>query len=235
MCTCITSIVTSQFPSPQFLHLLNIFNISSAIYDLLLTCISQFSRYITTSSTTTATSQPGSELEPPSAPPPPPPPLNIPPSRARRQLAARLALHKQNTGSNSENASSDDLDKQERSERRENLNPFATDEDDDDDTGDDQDEFTIGDLEAEEEGRGILPPGSPMAGKAIPVRALDNVSFTEIVPKLKSHNPELTFIRAQMKTATQTTASATHWATMKVEVLEKKEDPAQPKHYEEQA
>ncbi|KAI9765564.1 MAG: hypothetical protein M1840_007253 [Geoglossum simile] len=32
---------------------------------------------------------------PPNAPPPPPP-LNLPPSRARRQLAARLARHKQN-------------------------------------------------------------------------------------------------------------------------------------------
>lgn len=30
--------------------------------------------------------------------PPPPAPLNIPPSRARRQLAARLALHKQQAG-----------------------------------------------------------------------------------------------------------------------------------------
>ncbi|CAJ2510585.1 Uu.00g062100.m01.CDS01 [Anthostomella pinea] len=36
-----------------------------------------------------------SSLEPPSIPPPPPPPppLNIPPSRARLQLAARLAMH----------------------------------------------------------------------------------------------------------------------------------------------
>ena len=32
---------------------------------------------------------------PPTDPPPAPPPLNVPPSRARRQLAARLALHSQ--------------------------------------------------------------------------------------------------------------------------------------------
>ncbi|KAJ9150574.1 hypothetical protein NKR19_g5277 [Coniochaeta hoffmannii] len=37
-----------------------------------------------------------SSLNPPSIPPPPPPPppLNVPPSRARLQLAARLAMHK---------------------------------------------------------------------------------------------------------------------------------------------
>ncbi|KAI9675490.1 MAG: hypothetical protein M1829_003294 [Trizodia sp. TS-e1964] len=39
-----------------------------------------------------ASSSSQSEHSPPDAPPPPPP-LNIPPSRARRQLAARLALH----------------------------------------------------------------------------------------------------------------------------------------------
>ncbi|KAI1174215.1 SAPS-domain-containing protein [Nemania sp. FL0916] len=40
-----------------------------------------------------------STTDPPSIPPPPPPPppLNIPPSRARRQLAARLAMHKKHT------------------------------------------------------------------------------------------------------------------------------------------
>ncbi|KLU85635.1 hypothetical protein MAPG_04657 [Magnaporthiopsis poae ATCC 64411] len=40
-----------------------------------------------------------SSLNPPSVPPPPPPPppLNIPPSRARLQLAARLAMNKRNT------------------------------------------------------------------------------------------------------------------------------------------
>ncbi|PHH84884.1 hypothetical protein CDD83_1225 [Cordyceps sp. RAO-2017] len=34
---------------------------------------------------------------PPPPPPPPPPPLNVPPSRARLQLAARLAMHQKNS------------------------------------------------------------------------------------------------------------------------------------------
>ncbi|KAI9733795.1 MAG: hypothetical protein M1818_007062 [Claussenomyces sp. TS43310] len=114
----------------------------------------EFSRYITTPSTTTATS----EFEPPLAPPPPPPPLNIPPSRARRQLAARLALHsKQNidsTGITAHDA--------ERANTA-GLNPFATDEDDEEDE-DGSEDFTIGDLEAEAEGKGVLPPGTAMAG-----------------------------------------------------------------------
>ncbi|GJN76425.1 hypothetical protein PLIIFM63780_009959 [Purpureocillium lilacinum] len=41
----------------------------------------------------------GGSMAPPSIPPPPPPPpppLNIPPSRARLQLAARLAMHQKN-------------------------------------------------------------------------------------------------------------------------------------------
>ncbi|KAG5998919.1 hypothetical protein E4U43_002340 [Claviceps pusilla] len=43
----------------------------------------------------------GSSMSPPSIPPPPPPPppLNIPPSRARLQLAARLAMHQKNNQS----------------------------------------------------------------------------------------------------------------------------------------
>ncbi|KAI0008779.1 SAPS-domain-containing protein [Xylariaceae sp. FL0662B] len=42
-----------------------------------------------------------SSMDPPSVPPPPPPPppLNIPPSRARLQLAARLAMHQKNANS----------------------------------------------------------------------------------------------------------------------------------------
>ena len=40
---------------------------------------------------------------PPSDPPPAPPPLNLPPSRARRQLAARLALHSQQKAEASSN------------------------------------------------------------------------------------------------------------------------------------
>jgi len=42
-----------------------------------------------------------------------------------------------------------------------NLNPFATDEDDD---SDGEGDFTIGDLEAEEEGKGHLPPGTGLVG-----------------------------------------------------------------------
>lgn len=61
------------------------------------------------------------------------------------------------------------------------INPFATDEDEDDDdedVGDDNDEFTIGDLEMEEEGKGHLPPASPLTGKVAPLRILSNVSFS---------------------------------------------------------
>ncbi|TVY43129.1 Extragenic suppressor of kinetochore protein 1 [Lachnellula cervina] len=116
----------------------------------------EFSRYISNPSTTTATS--GSEMEPPSAPPPPPPPLNIPPSRARRQLAARLALHsKQNAENVAENGELSEK------QHRKNLNPFAADEDDDSDNDDDGD-FTIGDLEVEEEGKGHMPAGTGLVG-----------------------------------------------------------------------
>ncbi|OIW25609.1 hypothetical protein CONLIGDRAFT_501143 [Coniochaeta ligniaria NRRL 30616] len=53
------------------------------------------------------TSNPSS-LTPPSIPPPPPPPppLNVPPSRARLQLAARLAMHKNKAASEAAAATS---------------------------------------------------------------------------------------------------------------------------------
>ncbi|EPE32268.1 hypothetical protein GLAREA_07401 [Glarea lozoyensis ATCC 20868] len=121
----------------------------------------EFSRYISTPSTTTATS--GSDMEPPSAPPPPPPPLNIPPSRARRQLAARLALHsKQNQESANNN-----IEAEKSSPNKQDLNPFAADEDDDSDAEDA--DFTIGDLEADEEGRGHLPPNTGLVGSEKPI------------------------------------------------------------------
>lgn len=86
-------------------------------------------------------------------------------------------MHKQNA-ENPENGVSDDIEKVEQSERRDNLNPFATDEDDDDDdVRDDNEEFTIGDLEVEEEGKGHLSPASSLTGKKITLRALNNVSF----------------------------------------------------------
>ncbi|KAG9232682.1 hypothetical protein BJ875DRAFT_71466 [Amylocarpus encephaloides] len=96
-------------------------------------------------------------MEPPSAPPPPPPPLNIQPSRARRQLEARLKLHKQQKAENNENG-----DQAEKLPPRKILNPFAADEDDDSDNEDGP--FTIGDLEADEEGRGHLPTGTGLVG-----------------------------------------------------------------------
>lgn len=43
------------------------------------------------------------------------------------------------------------------------MNPFAT-EEDDDDSDDGEGGFTIGDLEAEEEGMGHLPPGTALVG-----------------------------------------------------------------------
>lgn len=101
----------------------------------------QFSRYISTPSTTTATS--ATDLEPPNAPPPPPP-LNIPPSRARRQLAARLALHSK------QNAQNSLLDKEQADtgESAGDQNPFAAAED-----SDGEGDFCIGDAEGEDDGR----------------------------------------------------------------------------------
>jgi hypothetical protein len=67
-------------------------------------------------------------------------------------LAARLALHsKQNSEAHSENG-----DKADKAEHRKNLNPFATEEDDDSDNEDHDREFSIGDLEVEGEGKGLL-------------------------------------------------------------------------------
>ncbi|KAL2069897.1 hypothetical protein VTL71DRAFT_14576 [Oculimacula yallundae] len=115
----------------------------------------EFSRYISTPSTTTATS---SDLEPPSIPPPPPPPLALP-SRARRQLAARLALHSKQNAQNA--ISSNGGERAEEAEHQKNLNPFAAEEDDeDDDSENDGDgDFNIGDLEGEDEGMGLVGGG----------------------------------------------------------------------------
>ncbi|TGO30574.1 hypothetical protein BPAE_0004g00300 [Botrytis paeoniae] len=90
----------------------------------------EFSRYITTPSTTTSTS----ELSPPSAPPPPPPPLNIPPSRARRQLAARLALHSKQKLVNGEKVEGEERESK-------GVNPFQVEgEDDEDEEGSSDDD-----------------------------------------------------------------------------------------------
>ncbi|KAL8687205.1 MAG: hypothetical protein Q9218_006560 [Villophora microphyllina] len=58
-------------------------------------------------SSTTSTSS--SDPTPPSDPPPAPPPLNLPPSRARRQFAARLALHSQQAREIAQKAQQDAL------------------------------------------------------------------------------------------------------------------------------
>ncbi|KAH8168335.1 hypothetical protein LIA77_11599 [Sarocladium implicatum] len=74
----------------------------------------------------------GSSADPPSLPPPPPPPppLNVPPSRARLQLAARLAMHQKNNqaaASSSANLEDD--------ENGDGADPFADADDLDDDGG----------------------------------------------------------------------------------------------------
>lgn len=89
-----------------------------------------------------------SSMEPPSVlpPPPPPPPLNIPPSRARLQLAARLAMHqKNNTTTSAQSAEIEDARQGEGLD--ENMeaggdlrNPF------DDDAADDVDDDSDDDL-----------------------------------------------------------------------------------------
>ncbi|KAF3811824.1 Extragenic suppressor of kinetochore protein 1 [Colletotrichum gloeosporioides] len=85
-----------------------------------------------------------SSLNPPSIPPPPPPPppLNIPPSRARLQLAARLAMHQKNNAAAA--ASREDGDEDAKDEKSEDegerlKNPFADDEEDEDADSDDED------------------------------------------------------------------------------------------------
>jgi hypothetical protein len=141
------------------------FKVSACRMEWCLQYLYQFSRYISTPSTTTATSDPATDLSPPSDPPPPPPPLNIPPSRARRQLAARLALHSKQNADNEGELDHDDVE-----DHQIGINPFAADEDDEDeDDAPHHDEFTIGDLEAEEEGKGHLPAATPLVGGKEPV------------------------------------------------------------------
>ncbi|KAI1770540.1 SAPS-domain-containing protein [Hypoxylon cercidicola] len=87
-----------------------------------------------------------SSMEPPSVPPPPPPPppLNIPPSRARLQLAARLAMHQKNataaSAQSAEGESSQETDDSKLDREPDSIlrNPFEDDgEDDVDDDSDD--------------------------------------------------------------------------------------------------
>ncbi|KAK3935260.1 Extragenic suppressor of kinetochore protein 1 [Diplogelasinospora grovesii] len=90
-------------------------------------------------------------LNPPSIPPPPPPPppLNIPPSRARLQLAARLAMNKRKSDAEAAAANGQEgafppsndatgsatFSPPSTSANERLLNPFADDDDDDDDDG----------------------------------------------------------------------------------------------------
>ncbi|KAI0484574.1 SAPS-domain-containing protein [Xylariaceae sp. FL0804] len=86
-----------------------------------------------------------SSMEPPSIPPPPPPPppLNIPPSRARLQLAARLKMHQKNAATASaQSVEIEDIGEGEGSglprESDSTLrNPFEDDGEDMDDDSDD--------------------------------------------------------------------------------------------------
>ncbi|KXJ86267.1 SIT4 phosphatase-associated protein-domain-containing protein [Microdochium bolleyi] len=91
-------------------------------------------------------SDPSMKPPPVLPPPPPPPPLNIPPSRARLQLAARLAMHQKNAATSSAQSAEiedfkEDEDNQERSranaEDEELRDPFGDDAAEDDDDSDD--------------------------------------------------------------------------------------------------
>ncbi|KAI1433992.1 SAPS-domain-containing protein [Xylaria sp. CBS 124048] len=91
-----------------------------------------------------------SSMDPPSIPPPPPPPapLNIPPSRARLQLAARLAMHQKSAATIASQSAGTESKQQEEDTKRGQgsdrvlRDPFADDgeddvDDSDDDIGDD--------------------------------------------------------------------------------------------------
>ncbi|RYP52624.1 hypothetical protein DL768_002274 [Monosporascus sp. mg162] len=93
----------------------------------------------------TDTMNAGSSMDPPSIPPPPPPPppLNVPPSRARLQLAARLAMHQKNAAAASaqsaEVENNDAADDSKLPDNSESIlrNPFDDDGGDVDDDSDD--------------------------------------------------------------------------------------------------
>ncbi|KAK5989482.1 Extragenic suppressor of kinetochore protein 1 [Cladobotryum mycophilum] len=88
---------------------------------------------------------PGGSMTPPSIPPPPPPPppLNIPPSRARLQLAARLAMHQKNNAV--AQASSATVHDDNDDDDNDLTDPFGDAEEDlDDDLDDDANNFGRG-------------------------------------------------------------------------------------------
>lgn len=103
---------------------------------------------------------------------PPPAPLNIVPSRARRQLAARLALHKQQAeaAQNSEGSSSGGAGDAHANDEQWQSNPFVIAGMEDDNTGSAATEFTA--VESNETSSsptyhtGFTPPGSPSTGSS---------------------------------------------------------------------
>jgi hypothetical protein len=110
--------------------------------------------------------------------------LNIPPSRARRQLAARLALHsKQNSEINTENG-----DDAEKAEHPENLNPFATDEDDDSDNEENDRDFSISDLDVEDGGKGLLVAGGKEESSLVDGKGSKNVGIPNPASVISSSN-----------------------------------------------
>ncbi|KAK0724344.1 hypothetical protein B0H67DRAFT_598018 [Lasiosphaeris hirsuta] len=128
-------------------------------------------------------------MNPPSIPPPPPPPppLNIPPSRARLQLAARLAMNKRNAaaaangGQEGTSASTDDAGPE--NHERPNAansdrlrNPFADDDDDDDvgsGSGSGSDDGEVGNLGGEGVGSSSWNRGSWWRGVVRSARRSD--------------------------------------------------------------
>lgn len=98
-------------------------------------------------------------MNPPSIPPPPPPPppLNIPPSRARLQLAARLAMNKRNAAAAAANGSQESSSSAAETSGISSFslpttsndrlrNPFADDEDDDEGSGSGSDDGELDNL-----------------------------------------------------------------------------------------
>jgi hypothetical protein len=109
--------------------------------------------------------------------PPPPPPLNIPPSRARRQLAARLALHSKQNAESSLSSNGGELPS-DKSGQQKIVNPFATEEDDED-----HEDFTISNLEFKARSKGHFPSRVVLAGKPVVLDDLDIEVYEGAAPK----------------------------------------------------
>ena len=72
----------------------------------------------------------------------------------------------------------------ERVEHHKSLNPFATEEDSDEEE-ESKDEFTVGDLEAEEEGKGHLPPNTGLQGSEKSIEGLLHADKNVGIPDLE--------------------------------------------------